>query len=517
MSMKDGSDANWKSAWEGLPKPPGGPCPPLEAIAGFVGGTLEGPRKDVLLQHLSTCAACRQDVVAARTQDDSPVPAALRLRLYRLLPGRISILPRLALSAAVLVAIAVGVVVFWPREQEPAKPVIARPKLAPPPKEETRPLPEPRPEPTERAPDPVPPVRKPDVPPLPDPITPRVPPPQPIPDPPVIPIPVPVPDKPVVPAPAPEKPIPEPTRVALKGSVIAIAGSCASQMDGEAAAQPLRPGQKRDFAGTLKLKADVAAAKVAIGSATYYVQRGGEISVLLEEGRTKVQLARGEAFFDVTPGKGRFLVDTALGTVTVTGTRFLVSAEKAETEVVVQRGAVEFNAVAIAAGERSAAGATRTASPPQKADLARRLSWLRPLEESILIETDQMALQGGMIVLPDPTALGGRAIGIKTPLKAGQDAVAEIAAKRKQSVPYVVWIRLHWAHGVPSAATLSVGDALTWSSKGVVMSPNWQWIRVGTTELPEDRFRVRLTDTQPGMRIDQILITSDPELNPENK
>jgi hypothetical protein len=126
-----------------------------------------------------------------------------------------------------------------------------------------------------------------------------------------------------------------------------------------------------------------------------------------------------------------------------------------------------------------------------------------------------MALQGGMVVLPDPTALGGRAIGIKSALKAGQEASAEIPARRKQQVPYSVWIRLHWGHGVPAAATLSVGE-LAWSAKGVVMSPNWQWVRVGTTELDE-RFRVRLTDTQQGMRIDQILITSDPELNPENK
>ena len=489
------SDSDWKAAWKGLPQPRVGACPPPEAIAAFVAGNLD----ESLLEHLSACASCREDIVAARAPDSGPAPAGLRLRLYRLLPGRRTLLPKIAVAAAILVAVAVGAIVFWPQEQVEAPKPIARPKPAPAPKEEKPPVPLPLPEPPKPAPEPPRPA--------PEPIKPT---PSPTPEPPVIPKPAPAPEKPVVPVPAPEKPAPEPTRVALKGSIFSIAGSCISQLEGETV-QPLRAGQKRDFAGTLKLKADVAATKLAIGTVTYFLQRGGELSVLLEEGRTKVQLARGEAFFDVTPGKGPFIVDGAMGTVTVKGTRFLVS----ETDVLVQKGSVDFNAVAVGAGERSAAGPNRTASAPQKADLAKRLAWLRTLEDSIVIDADQMALQGGMTVLPDPTALGGRAIGIKTPLKPGQDAVAEIAGKRKQAVPYAVWIRLHWAHGVPSAATLAVGD-LTWSSKAVAMSPNWQWVRVGATELDE-RFRVRLTDTQPGLRIDQILITSDPEHHPENK
>jgi len=509
--MKDGSDADWKAAWKGLPKQSPGACPPPEAIAAFVAGA----RDEELLSHLSLCASCREDVVAARNPADASAPMALRLRLYRLLPGRNSLLPKLAVAAAILVAAMIGAVVFWPVER--SAPPIARPKPTPAPKVEKLPTPEPMPGLPKPAPEPPKPVSKPEGVPTPEPVKPPVPPSPPTPE--VAPVPKPAPEKPIVPSPAPDKPAPEPTRVALKGSVFTIAGSLASQVEGEAV-QPLRAGQKRDFAGTLKLRADVAAAKALIGPATYYLQRGSELSVLHEEGRTKVQLPKGEAFFDVTPGKGSFVVETALGTVTVRGTRFLVSAEKAETEVFLQKGSVEFAAadqtVTLSPGERSAATG-RTPSAPQKADLGKRMAWIRALEDTIVIEADQMALQGGMTVLPDPTAAGGRAIGIKAPLKAGQDAVAEIAAKRKQSVPYAVWIRLHWAHGVPSAATLSVGDALAWSSKGVVMSPNWQWVRVGSTDLPEERFRVRLTDTQPGMRIDQILITSDLELNPENK
>jgi hypothetical protein len=183
--------------------------------------------------------------------------------------------------------------------------------------------------------------------------------------------------------------------------------------------------------------------------------------------------------------------------------------DRNETEVVVQRGAVLFNEVALGAGERSNGGA------PQKVDLTKRLAWVRGLEDTIRIEADQMALAGGMAVLPDATASGGRAIGVKDAPKPGQEAVAEIAAKRKQAAPYAVWIRLHWAHNVPSALTLSVGDALTWSSKPVTAAPTWQWVRAGSAELPEGAFRVRLQDSQPGMRIDQIVLTSDPELNLE--
>lgn len=482
-----------KDAWKGLPQSSPGDCPPPDALSAFVAGA----RDEALLSHLSLCASCREDVIAARSEVDVQTPAALRHRLHRLLPGRPSIVPRLAVAAAILVAVAIGVVVFWPVEKSP--PPIARP--TPSPRAEKLSTPDPAPQPPKAAPEPP----KPALLPQPEPFKPSNPPPPPTP----IPEPIPVPKPPVAPPPAPDKPAPEPTRVALKGSVFTIAGSLTSQIEGEAA-QPVRAGQKRDFAGMLKLQAELAATKASIGSVTYYLPRGGELSVLLEEGRTKVQLTKGEAFFDVTPGKGAFVVEAALGTVTVKGTRFLVS----ETEVVVQKGAVDFNSVPVAAGERSVATG-RTPSAPQKADLAKRLAWLRPLEDTLVIEADQMALQGGMIVLADPTAAGGRAIGIKGPLKPGQDAVAEVAAKRKQSVPYAVWIRLHWAHGVPSAATLSVGD-LTWSSKAVAMNSNWQWVRVGTTELDE-RFRVRLTDTQPGLRIDQILITSDPELNPENK
>jgi hypothetical protein len=304
----------------------------------------------------------------------------------------------------------------------------------------------------------------------------------------------------------PEKPAP--TRALLRGSLLSISGSVSTQLEADPW-QPLRVAQGRNFMGSLKVKAEVAAGKFRIGAHTVYLQRGGELSLGLEEGRTQVRLARGEAFFDVTPGRDSFEVETPQGVVRVKGTRFLVALERGETEVAVQRGAVQFNAVAVGVGEGTSGG------PPQKADLSKRLGWVRALEETIRIEAEQMTLAGGMVVLSDAAASGGRAIGVKDAPKAGQEAVAEIAAKRKQATPYAVWIRLHWAHGVPPALTLAVGDALAWSSKAVLGSPTWQWIRAGSAELPDGPFRIRLTDSQAGMKIDQIILTSDPELNPE--
>jgi hypothetical protein len=209
-----------------------------------------------------------------------------------------------------------------------------------------------------------------------------------------------------------------------------------------------------------------------------------------------VQLVRGEAFFDVVPGSGLFEVDGAAGKVVVKGTRFLVS----EADVLVQRGAVEH----------TTGGQTSTLTPKAKADLSRRLAWVRGLEDTIWIEAEQLTAQG-MVVIADATASGGRALGMTKP---GAEATAEIRGKRKQAVPYAVWVRLLWPHNVPSALGLSVGD-LRWTSKDVASAPGWQWVRAGTAELAEEAFRLRLSDTKVGLKVDQVLITSDLDFNPE--
>ena len=321
------------------------------------------------------------------------------------------------------------------------------------------PEPTPIPEPPKPAPLPEPPKPAP---------VPEKPAPTPYPEPPVVVTPLPEPEKPKPIVPVPEKPAPpEPTRADAESHAPEHRRNRSTQSEGEAA-QPLKPGQKRDFPGIVRVKADNPV-KFAIGTTTYYLQRSSELSIQLQEGRTHVQLAKGEAFFDVTPGNGLFEVDGAAGQIVVKGTRFLVS----EADVLVQRGAVEH----------TTGGQTATLTPKPKADLSRRLSWVRGLEDSLWIEAEQFTAQG-MAVITDASASGGRALGLTKP---GVEGSAEIRGKRKQAVPYAVWVRLLWPHNVPSALALSVGD-LRWTSKDVASAPAWQWVRAGTAELAEEGF-----------------------------
>jgi ferric-dicitrate binding protein FerR (iron transport regulator) len=496
----DAADGEWKERFAALQRQgKAESCPRAEVLSAWA----KGPTPEEGVAHLAECSPCREELVALRrllaekAATESP-RLALRSRLHAMMPERR--VPVLWVAAAAAVVIAVLAFVFSGHEESPAppRPIVVQPKATPPP----APAPELRPEPPREV------VQKPPPPVVPPPAPEKAPPPplpEPVKEPPVVVKPPPEPEKA---APSPEKAAPALTRARLRGSLLGVSGSVAVQLDADPW-QPLRAAQGRDFLGVVKVKTDAAAGKFRAGAHTVYLQRGGELALTLEEGRTYVRLARGEAFFDVTPGRDPFEVETAQGLVRVTGTRFLVALDKNETDVVVQRGAVQFNAIALGAGERSSGG------PPQKADLTKRLAWVRGLEDTLRIEAEQMALSGGMAILPDPTASGGRAIGVKDPPKAGQEAVAEIVAKRKQAAPYAVWIRLHWPHGVPPALTLAVGDALTWSSNQVGANQTWQWVRAGSAELPDGAFRIRLTDTQPGMRIDQIVISSDPEFSPE--
>jgi hypothetical protein len=510
-------DREWKRLFGGSKRPAAkGPCPSPEELARGA----EGPTPADAVAHLAECRSCREDLLVFRRQRTQTgkterIPGDLRTRLHRL---QAPLLPRRLLfavpaAAAILIVYAIFVLL---RPAEPPPVAVAPPKPSPRPvTPEFRPeLPPPPPEAPKPTPRPEPPAPAP----LPE-KAPAPPPPAPVP--PVVATPVPAPEKPApaVPAPAPEKAAPEPTRAALKGTLAAIAGSCSVQTEGDAAAVALKPGQKHEFPGTIRLKAETAAAKISGGPVTYYVQRGAELAIQLQEGRTHVQLLHGEAFFDVVPANGLFEVGSFQARVTVRGTRFLVSSEKSETEVVVQRGAVELaaagQAVSLAPGEHSGAAAGKAPSPAQKVDLARRLAWVRGLEEFLWIEAEQMAPQGGMVVVADPTASGGRAIGIKDPPKAGAEASAELRAKRRQPAPYAVWIRFSWPHNVPSSLSLSVGDALRWTSKDVAPAPGWQWVRAGAVELPDEPFRLRLADTRAGMKIDQLLLTTDLEFNPD--
>ena len=457
-------------------------CPPPEALAAFAAGD----RRREILEHLAACPSCREDVIAART------PIALASRRA----------PRygwIAAAAAALFSVAIGAALLIGR-REPEPIVIKIPKPAPKPRP-PEPAPIEAPKPLPEIPKPVP---TPEERPAPKPAPPKEP------------------ERPVIarpiPEPEPPKPVPKPeprpvlTKAKLRGSFVALAGASSAQPEGEAAWQTAKLAQSREFTGSVKLRADASAAKARIGAATYFLRGGSEIAVALEEGTTTVRLVKGEAFFDVTPGKETFAVETASGKVTVKGTRFLVT----PTEVAVQRGKVEFasadRTVAVSAGERSV-----EARAPEKTDVTKRLAWMKPLEETLTIEAEAMALAQGMVLLPDPAASGGRAVGLKGPPAPNTEPSAEVRLKRKQATPYAVWVRLHWGHNVPAGFSVQVHDAPRWTGKDVAFNPAWQWVRVGTYDLPDDPFRIRVIDPQGGLRVDRILVTSDLDLNPENK
>jgi hypothetical protein len=184
--------------------------------------------------------------------------------------------------------------------------------------------------------------------------------------------------------------------------------------------------------------------------------------------------------------------------------------------VVVQRGKVEYTSgertVAVSPGERSL-----EARAPEKTDVARRLAWLRPLDDTLTTEAEQLVLQQGMVQLPDPTASGGVAVGLKGHPAPNAEPSAEFRVKRKQASPYAVWIRLQWTHNVAPGFWVQVHEAPRWNAKDVVSKPGWQWVRAGTYDLPEEAVRLRFVDPQGGARVDQILVTTDLDLTPESK
>jgi ferric-dicitrate binding protein FerR (iron transport regulator) len=513
MVMTPDSEEEWKKRFAALPRGGASPaCPGEEVLSIWASGPL--PAEAV--EHLAACASCREEVAETRAllaAEPEVARAGLRLRLHALVPRRARRAGWIAAAAAAFVAALLGwALLSGPSTRPAAPPVVhqpSRPRPQPPAPEAPKPpaeSPKPAPPP---APGPAPEKPAPPEPPRPSPEKPKPP------EPPALVTPAPTPEKPLPTVPAPERPA-EPTRPKLRGTLVALFGGLSAQSEGEAAWQAARLAQPREFAGTVRLRGEGIGGKLRLGAATLFLQRGAELAVALEEGRTSVRLSRGEAFFDVTPGRGTFVVESAHGTVTVRGTRFLVAAE---TEVLVQRGKVDLEAagrtVAVLAGERSAAAAGRPpAAAAKSTDFARRLAWVRALEDFIPIEAEQMALQQGMAIVPDPAASGGRAVAPAT-LKPGQEPSAEIAARRRQAAPYAVWLRYHWSHNVPAGVTVQVHDGPRWTGKDVAASPAWQWVRVATLDLPDGPFRVRLTDASHGGRIDQLLLTSDLDFNPE--
>lgn len=494
--------------WTRLPAPEAGPCPSPGELAAFVAGPADSGGRDRLLRHLTACAACREDVAAARGMPDAapPVPAALKARLYRMNAPRPSILPKLAVAAAALFAVVVGAILLWPAPA--VDPAVSRRPSPPPPVRVTEPpplappAPLPTPEPPPQAPVPPPPLPAP-TPEPPAPVPPPSPPPVPPPPPPAV----------ATPEPAPPTP-PAPTRPTLRGELAAVVGSAQARPDGDRVFSALRPGQRRDFAGTVELKADASPSKIRLGKATLFLRPRTEATLTLFEGETLVRLTSGEAAFDVTPGKDVFRVETPHGLVRVTGTRFRVALEKAATEVAVLRGSVEVRAqeqaVTLAAGEETSAPAGSPPKPPAKLD-ARAFQWVRALEETLALEVEAFALEGGMAVQADPAASGGRAVAGK----GGRAGAAEARIRVKQPGPYAAWLRIHWGHNVPSVLSVQVHDHPVWDGRAIPFNTAWQWVRLGTFDLPAEPFRVRLSDPRGDARIDQVLLTTDLDHSPD--
>lgn len=517
MAMAEGRGFDWK----GLSDRTSGPCPAPGELAGFVADGLGPADRDRVLDHLAACVVCRADVIAARTMSDdaTPAPAALRIRLYGLVHPRPALLPRLAVAAAALFVVVIGAILLWPlpsvetpvvRQPSPPKPVLSltqspEPKLVPPPLQAPM----------------TPPVKAGSAPPPPSPLPAnRVDPARPMPIPPKRPeppSPAPVGEPPVV-AVKPDLPPPPPTRPTLRGRLTAVVGALGTRSDGDRAFEAVKQGQGRDFAGTVSVKAEVSAVKARVGTTTVFLRPRTEAELTLFEGETFVRLSAGEAAFDVTPGRGAFVLETPHGRVRVTGTRFRVALEKAATEVAVLRGSVEFRAqdqaVSLSAGEESAAPAGGAPKAPMRLD-ARAFQWVRALEDTLLLEAEAFALQGGMAPMADTSASGGRSIGGKGSATGGRLPTAEARLRVKQPVPYAVWIRVLWGHNVPSVLSIQIHDHPAWDGRSVPSNPAWQWVRLGVFELPVEPFRVRMVDPRGDARIDQVLLTTDLDDTPE--
>ena len=494
-----------------------GRCLSPEAMAALAVGPPDPPTSE----HLSACGDCREEWLEirgllgekARTEQAS---ARLKQRLVGLKPSRRPWILVPVAAAAILLALG-AMFAGSPGPTQPPPPT-AKSKSPPPPPVRVVP-------PKEVAPEPTPPTP---VPATPAPAAPQAPVPAPIPPaekaPLVDPPPSPKPEPPAVVAeksPERKTEVPAVTRALRKASVVLVAGSLSMQAEGEKAWSSARVDRSREFMGVLGLKADVASAKLRIGPDTIYLRRGAELSLVCEEEKTGVRLDRGEALFDIVPGRHPWSVETERGKVSVLGTRFLVASDNAATEVLLQRGSVEVSTkiakVILKPGEMSVVGNEGAPEAAKPADLARRLTWVQALEETLRIEAEQMAFKPGFSVAADPAASGGRCLVAKDRLVAGQEASAEVRVRTKQSGPYHVWVRLQWGHNVPSGAWVQAGDAATWSGKDLRLVQEWRWTRMGAVDPGEGALPVKLGDGIGGIRFDQVVLTTDPEFNTESR
>jgi len=80
---------------------------------------------------------------------------------------------------------------------------------------------------------------------------------------------------------------------------------------------------------------------------------GTLLNTVKNDGRAaELLLERGQATFDIVPGKRRWTIDAGLGSIEVIGTRFTVERTEHEVIVAVERGTVRLRSARLAGGER---------------------------------------------------------------------------------------------------------------------------------------------------------------------
>jgi ferric-dicitrate binding protein FerR (iron transport regulator) len=162
---------------------------------------------------------------------------------------------------------------------------------------------------------------------------------------------------------------------------------------------------------------------------TWITDDGGKVTKLGDR-RVRVE---GAALLDVAPGKDKFVVETARGTIEVVGTRFLVSADANRTTAAVVRGAVRLASsdgnVLLHAGEQ---GVVELGRPPTRGPaprLSHLVSWaaqarkkdehaIRPLRNGTLFARDP----NNPYVPESPLPIGKLAVDVVV-----EDQVARVA------------------------------------------------------------------------------------------
>ena len=156
---------------------------------------------------------------------------------------------------------------------------------------------------------------------------------------------------------------------------------------------------------------------------TYVADRGAHVDAI---GPRHVRVT-GAVLFDVVPGKGRFVVETARGTVEVLGTKFVVDGEPDATSAAVIRGEVKLASAAgdvtLHAGEQ---GVAQPGKPPVRGPaprLSHLVSWAREARRA-----DATPVHHGTLFARDPGVRSHPPWGDEYPLPLAQlgiDVVVE--------------------------------------------------------------------------------------------